>query len=80
MLTGLRIHDLQTFLRQPARLGRRIPAIDRQFARRTSPSTTARYAHLHHDPMREATERVGAVIAGAGQPAPAEPTPLRRGR
>ena len=33
------------------------------------PSTTARYAHLFDDPLREATERVGAIVAAAGKPA-----------
>ena len=30
----------------------------------TQPATTQRYAHLAHDPLREATERVGSIIAG----------------
>ena len=34
----------------------------------TQPSTTHRYAHLFDDPLRQATERVGAIIAG--KPAP----------
>jgi hypothetical protein len=33
-----------------------------------SPSTTHRYAHLLDDPLRAATEKVGAVIAAAGKP------------
>ncbi len=33
------------------------------------PSTTARYAHLFDDPLRAATERVGAVVEAAGKPA-----------
>ena len=32
------------------------------------PSTTARYAHLFDDPLREATERVGAIVEAAGKP------------
>jgi hypothetical protein len=28
------------------------------------PATTARYAHLAHDPLREATERAGAILSG----------------
>jgi site-specific recombinase XerD len=28
----------------------------------TQPGTTARYAHLFDDPLRAATERVGAVL------------------
>jgi hypothetical protein len=34
----------------------------------SNPNTTARYAHLFHDPLRAATEKVGAVIAAAGKP------------
>jgi hypothetical protein len=44
----------------------------------TQPATTHRYAHLLDDPLRQATERVGAIIAG--EPA-AEVVPLtKRGR
>jgi hypothetical protein len=31
----------------------------------TQPGTTARYAHLFDDPLRAATERVGAIVTGA---------------
>jgi hypothetical protein len=40
------------------------------------PKTTARYAHLFDDPLRRATEQVGAMVANAGKPA-AEPVPLK---
>jgi hypothetical protein len=30
----------------------------------TTPIMTARYSHLTDDPLRQATERVGAVISG----------------
>jgi hypothetical protein len=40
------------------------------------PATTARYAHLAADPLRAATEaigaRVGAALAGLGRVSPAE--------
>ena len=41
--------------------------------------TSARYSHLFDDPLREATERVGAIITGAPS---AEIMPLKgtRGR
>jgi hypothetical protein len=32
----------------------------------TQPGTTARYAHLFDDPLRAATERVGAIVTGNG--------------
>jgi len=41
--------------------------------------TTARYAHLLDDPLRAATERVGAVVTGAGK-AGAEVVPLAGAR
>ena len=31
-------------------------------------ATTARYAHLADDPLRKATETVGAIFEGAGKP------------
>ena len=42
------------------------------------PSSTRRYAHLADDPIREASERIGARISAAldGNP-PAEGVPLR---
>jgi integrase len=43
----------------------------------TQARTTQRYAHLADDPLKEATDDVGAVIANAGRPS-AEVTPLRR--
>ena len=44
----------------------------------SNPSTTQRYAHMFDDPMRAATETVGAVIAAVGAPRPPDPIPLRR--
>jgi hypothetical protein len=47
----------------------------------SNPTTTHRYAHLFDDPQRAAVERVGALIAAAGQPPEEpEPVPLRRPR
>lgn len=31
----------------------------------TQPQTTARYAHLHADPLRKAADTIGATIAAA---------------
>jgi hypothetical protein len=44
----------------------------------TNPNTTNRYAHLFTDPLREAANRVGAVIDGK-KPA-AEIVDITRGR
>lgn len=39
--------------------------------------TTVRYAHLYTDPLREAAERVGAVVTG-GESAAVVPLPNRQ--
>ena len=66
-ITGLRVHDLRhsyaSFL-VSAELS--LPVIGALLGH-TQPGTTARYAHLHDDPLRKATERVGAIIEGAGK-------------
>jgi hypothetical protein len=41
----------------------------------SNPATTARYAHLYTDPLREAAELVGAVVTGKPS---AEIIPLRK--
>jgi integrase len=81
VVAGLRIHDLRhSYASQLVSGGASLPLIGALLGH-SSPSTTARYAHLAHDPLREATERVGSVITAAGKPAPAPPVKLkRRGR
>jgi len=37
----------------------------------SQPGTTARYSHLLDAPLRAATERVGAIVAAAGEDKPA---------
>jgi integrase len=46
--------------------GLSLPIIGRLLGH-TQPRTTARYAHLADDPLREAANKIGAVIAGAGK-------------
>jgi integrase len=46
----------------------------------SNPLTTARYSHLMRDPLKEATERVGAVITAAGKPTKPVLKLKRRGR
>src|SRR5262245_63960650 len=77
-LADLHIHDLRhTYASQLASAGFSLPVIGALLGH-TQPQTTSRYAHLFDDPLREATERVGAIIAG--EPS-AEIVPLdRRGR
>jgi integrase len=79
-ITGLRIHDLRhSYASQLVSGGASLPLIGALLGH-ANPSTTARYAHLAHDPLREATERVGAVVVAAGKPAPAPPVKLTGSR
>ena len=59
-----RIHDLRhTYASVLASSGLSLPIIGALLGH-TQPATTARYAHLLDDPLRQATERVGAVVSG----------------
>ncbi len=72
-----RIHDLRhTYASILASSGLSLPIVGALLGH-TQPGTTARYAHLYDDPLREATERVGAVVENAGKKATAEIVPLR---
>lgn len=63
-ITGVRIHDLRhTYASVLASSGLSLPIIGALLGH-TQPSTTARYAHLFDDPLRNATERAGAIISG----------------
>jgi integrase len=63
-LTTARLHDLRhTYASILASQGLSLPIIGALLGH-TQPQTTARYAHLLDDPLRAATERVGARIAG----------------
>ena len=67
-IEGLRIHDLRhSYASQLVSGGASLPLIGALLGH-SNPTTTARYAHLFHDPLRAATEKVGAVIAAAGKP------------
>jgi integrase len=64
-----RLYDLRhSFASIGAGSGLSLPIIGRLLGH-TQARTTQRYAHLADDPLREATERIGAVISGAGRPA-----------
>jgi integrase len=77
-LNGVRLHDLRhTYASVLASAGLSLPVIGALLGH-TQPGTTARYAHLFDNPLRAATERVGAVVAGAARDA-AEIMPMRKG-
>lgn len=62
-LVGVRIHDLRhSYASILASAGLSLPVIGALLGH-SQPATTARYAHLFDDPLREATERVGAIVA-----------------
>jgi integrase len=61
---GARVHDLRhTYASVLASAGLSLPIIG-QLLGHTTPTTTARYAHLFDDPLRAAAERAGAIITG----------------
>ncbi|MCC2651648.1 MAG: integrase [Microvirga sp.] len=63
-ISNLRIHDLRhSFASQLVGAGFSLPVIGGLLGHST-PTTTHRYAHLADDPLRQATERVDAAIAG----------------
>lgn len=64
-INNLRIHDLRhSYASQLASSGLSLPIIGALLGH-TQPQTTARYAHLLDDPLRQATEKVGATIKHA---------------
>ncbi len=59
-----RVHDLRhTYASVLASAGLSLPVIGALLGH-SQPATTARYSHLFDDPLREATERVGAIVLG----------------
>jgi integrase len=60
-----RMHDLRhTYASMLASVGLSLPVIGALLGH-SQPATTARYAHLFDDPLRVATERVGAIVTNA---------------
>ena len=61
-IADVRVHDLRhSYASQLASAGLGLPVIGRLLGH-TQAATTARYAHLSDDPLREATERVGVMF------------------
>ena len=74
-LKDVRVHDLRhTFASILASAGLSLPIIGALLGH-TQAATTSRYSHLMDDPLRAATERVGAIVAGVERPS-AEVVPL----
>jgi integrase len=73
-IIGVRVHDLRhTAASVLVSGGATLPMIAALLGH-SQVSTTNRYAHLYSDPLREAAERLGAVVTGAKG---AEVLPLR---
>lgn len=65
-ITGVRVHDLRhSYASILASHGYSLPMIGALLGH-TQPGTTARYAHLFDEPLREATERVGEIVTMNG--------------
>ena len=64
-LDDVRLHDLRhSYASVGAAGGDSLIVIGKLLGHRT-PSSTARYAHLSDDPLRRASDRIGATIAAA---------------
>jgi integrase len=75
-ITGVRIHDLRhSYASHLASAGIGLHTIGALLGH-SNPTTTHRYAHLMDDPLRQATERAGAIIEGKPM---AEIVPLKGG-
>lgn len=64
-LNGLRLHDLRhSFASVGAGGGLGLPIVGKLLGH-TQAQTTARYAHLDNDPLKQASEKIGGAIASA---------------
>lgn len=64
-LVDLRVHDLRhSFASAGLSTGQALPIIGKILGH-AHQSSTARYAHLAEDPVRDAAERISSVVAGA---------------
>lgn len=63
-IPDVRLHDLRhSYASVAVGLGEGLPIVGKMLGH-SQAATTERYAHLHTDPVKAATERVGAAIAG----------------
>ena len=78
-LPELRLHDLRhAYASVLASGGLSLPIIGALLGH-TTPTTTARYAHLLDDPLRQATERVGSLWQSLSNGTSGEVVPFRSG-
>lgn len=76
-IPDVRMHDLRhTYASVLASAGMSLPIIGALLGH-SQPATTARYAHLFDDPLRKATDTVGAIVTGTDKSA--EVVPLKGG-
>ena len=77
-LDGVRLHDLRhSFASVGAGAGLGLPIVGRLLGH-ASPTTSARYAHLDADPLRRASNAIGATIEAALAGRSGEVTRMRR--
>jgi integrase len=79
-LAGTRLHDLRhSFASMGAAGNLGLPVIGKLLGHKAA-STTSRYSHLGDDPVRRASEAIGAALSAAMAGASGEVVPLRKGR
>jgi len=77
-LKNVRLHDLRhTYARHLVSSGMSLPIVGRLLGH-TQPQTTARYAHLADDPLRQATNRFASIVAAARSRKRADGGPSRK--
>jgi integrase len=79
-LKSVRLHDLRhAYASHLVSSGMSLPIVGRLLGH-TQPQTTARYAHLADDPLRQATNRFASIVAAARSRKRADVVPLHRDR